>query len=268
MRHCIQNDAAIQVRKTLLCYRENIHSAIMTQLLYLEQMHQLTCEATVTQVFEKDSRFVIVLDQTVFYPQGGGQPYDRGVIKTHDEQFVVEEVRFVDGEVLHIGHFMSEPFTVGETVHCQVEKERRELHARLHSGGHLVDLALHRLGKQWEPAKGYHFPDGPYVEYEGTLEEGEGDVLRTTVEKTCNDIIQEDISTKVVFMDKSAMPSVCQFVPDYLPEGKPGRVVLFGDFGIPCGGTHVQNLSEIAGLSIRKIKQHKDIVRVAYSVND
>lgn len=49
-----------------------------TKLLCLEEMNALSCTAEVVDIFEEDGKTVAVLDQTVFYPQGGGQPYDKG----------------------------------------------------------------------------------------------------------------------------------------------------------------------------------------------
>ena len=67
-------------------------------------------------------------------------------------------------------------------------------------------------------------------------------------------------------MPREHMASVCAFVPDYIPANKPGRVVMYGDVGIPCGGTHVNNLKDIGHLGIRKIKQNGENIRVSYSV--
>ena len=67
-------------------------------------------------------------------------------------------------------------------------------------------------------------------------------------------------------MQKSELGTVCDYVPEYIPEGKAARVVLYGTFGIPCGGTHVANLSEIGKFTIRKLKQKGETVSVAYDV--
>lgn len=237
-----------------------------TKLLYLEQMNQYTCEAQVVEVKDEDGKTVVILDQTIFYPQGGGQPYDTGTISNGSKKFMVEEVRFVDGIVKHIGKFEGEAFKAGETVICSVDVERRELHTRLHSGGHLVDMGLKQLGITWRPGKGYHFPNGPYVEYAGSLKDVDVEKLKTDLENACNEIVQKSIETKVLFMPKEEMGSICAFVPDYIPANKPARVVMYGDFGIPCGGTHVSNLKDIGKISIRKIKQDGENIRVSYSI--
>lgn len=237
-----------------------------TKLLYLEDFNVFEHKARVVAVQNEEGREVVILDATIFYPQGGGQPYDQGGIESPSGKFLVEEVRFVDGIVKHIGKFERGGFGAGETVKCAVDKERRALHSRLHSGGHVVDLGVLRLHLGWIPGKGYHFPDGPYVEYAGIFEEADKEKIRTAIEGECNKVIAEGRETKLLFMDKAQMKSVCHHVPDYIPEGKPARVVMYGDFGVPCGGTHVNNLRDIGHLTIRKIKAGGGKIKVSYDV--
>lgn len=244
-----------------------------TKLLYLEDFNLLTCTASIVGVSEENGKTVVVLDQTVFYPQGGGQPYDMGVIEGTSGTFLVEEVRFVEGAVKHIGKFETGAFQIGENVTCLVEAARRALHSRLHSAGHVVDMAVTALNLNWVPGKGYHFPDGPYVEYAGSLEGVDKEKLKADMEHSCNEFIAQKRETKLLFMDKEHMKDVCHFVPDYIPEGKPARVVMYGDpavagqaFGVPCGGTHVNNLADIRHMTIRKIKSEGANIRVGYDV--
>ncbi|MFZ1522487.1 MAG: alanine--tRNA ligase-related protein, partial [Candidatus Saccharimonadales bacterium] len=132
-------------------------------------MQLLKCNAYVERIEQKDGRNIIYLDQTVFYPQGGGQPYDMGLIETDDTKFIVEEVRYADGEVLHIGHYEGRHLIQGEDIRLVVDEQRRKLNTRLHSAGHILDMAVNELGYAWIPGKGHHFPDGPYVEYQADL---------------------------------------------------------------------------------------------------
>jgi Ser-tRNA(Ala) deacylase AlaX len=237
-----------------------------TKLLYLQHMGQYECDAQAVSVLIEGEKTAVILDQTAFYPQGGGQPYDTGVISNVDKKFLVEEVRFVDGIVKHLGKFEDMAFVPGEAVTCRVDIERRQLHTRLHSAGHVVDMGIKQLGIAWKPGKGYHFPNGPYVEYSGSLGGADIEKLKTDLGSACNEIIARNTETRVLFMPKEEMGSVCAYVPDYIPANKPGRVVMYGDFGIPCGGTHVDNLKEIGKITIRKIKQDGENIRVSYSI--
>ena len=127
-------------------------------------------------------------------------------------------------------------------------------------------MAVTALRLPWTPGKGYHFPAGPYVEYAGSMEINEKEIIAKAMEDKCNDFIHEGRVTTLYFMDKEQMKSVCHFVPDYIPEGKPARVVMYGDFGIPCGGTHVSNLTELVHMTIRKIKLERGTIKVSYDV--
>ena len=237
-----------------------------TKLIYLEHMDQDTCQAHVVNILNEDGKTIVVLDQTIFYPQGGGQPFDTGVITSSSKVFNVTEVRFVNGFVNHIGNFEAEAFNPNEAVTCKIDLVKRTLHTRIHSAGHLVDMALKRLNIKWKPGKGYHFPNGPYVEYYGSIESTDVENLKKNLENSCNELTSQDIPTKILFMKKEEMGSVCEFVPEYIPENKPGRVVMYGNFGIPCGGTHVSNLNLIGKITIRKIKKEGENIRVSYAI--
>jgi Ser-tRNA(Ala) deacylase AlaX len=239
-----------------------------TKLLYMEQMQLLNSESQVTKVVEEDGKTIIELDETIFYPQGGGQPYDQGKIKSESGIFKVEEVRYIDGIVKHIGQFESGSFAVGDKVKLEVDEPRRFLHMRLHSAGHVLDMAVNKLGMDWVPGKGYHFPDGPYVEYKGELsEEIDREKLKTDIETVANEFIGENITTAIKFMPKEEMHTICRHVPDYLPEGKPARVVLYGTFGVPCGGTHVANIKDVGHLVIRKVGMKNGFIKVSYNID-
>ena len=79
-----------------------------------------------------------------------------------------------------------------------VEKDKRMLHSKLHSAGHLLDCAVDELGlDHLVPTKGFHFPAGPYVEYEGIVENGAD--LIPALEQKINELVNSDL----VVEDKS-----------------------------------------------------------------
>jgi Ser-tRNA(Ala) deacylase AlaX len=239
----------------------------MTKLLYLENFEKLEGLAKVLDLQKNGEQDVIILDETIFYPQGGGQPYDQGIIESSSGKFLVEEVRFADGVVQHIGKFEHGSFSAGDTVTCKVDSGRRKLHARIHSAGHIVDKAIEELGLGWKPGKGYHFPNGPYDEYEGNLEGLDREKVRSDIEQLCNKYISEGGKTEVLFMSREEMARVCHYVPDFSEEkGKLARIVVHRGFYMPCGGTPVADLSEIRSMMIRKIKQEGKNIKVSYDV--
>ncbi len=238
-----------------------------TNLLYLNDFCALKNEAVVVEIIKENEKDIVILNQTVFYPQGGGQPYDQGVIKSSSADFTVEEVRMINDIVRHIGKFEKGSFNKNEPVECKVDKDERILNSRLHSAGHVVDMAVQQLGFGWIPGKGHHFPSGPYVEYSGSLEGLDKDALKSELEILCNKLIQDNLKTSLKFVAREELESLCHFIPDYVPYDKPVRLIIFGDnFSVPCGGTHVANLVEIKSLNIRKIKMEKGSVRISYDI--
>lgn len=238
-----------------------------TKLIYLENFRQTEGGAKVVEVAQEDNRIVVYLDGTIFYPQGGGQPYDKGVIEGANSKFSVEEVRFFEGLVKHFGTFEGVQFEKGETVKLLIDKKRRELNSKLHSAGHLVDMAVQSLNLGWIPSKGFHFPDGPYVEYVGTVKEQEKEGLKARIEDFCAKTIDKGQEVAVAFVERNKLKDLCKNVPDNIPEDKSIRVVIFGNFCVPCGGTHVENIKDLKHEIIRKIKNDGQNVRVAYDID-
>lgn len=227
-----------------------------TELLYMKNMKQAQCFSKMVSYHQDGEKTIIILDQTIFYPQGGGQPYDTGTIKSLDGLFVfqVQEVRFNEGVVWHIGVIENGAISIGMEVNCLVDEDRRELNTRLHSAGHVIDMALKEINIDWIPGKGYHFPQGAYVEYHGKIDGLDVENLKMAIEQKCNEIISRNIETRIIFENNE------------FQNNKPMRTVFYGNYGIPCGGTHVSNLKEIIFIGIRKIKKDKDMVRISYTV--
>lgn len=210
----------------------------------------------------------MILDQTIFYPQGGGSPYDTGIIKTESGIFRVDAVRFDSGIVYHIGDFEQGIIKENETVTLQIDKERRILNCKLQTAGHLIDEAVRNLGyTQLIPTKGYHFPDGPNVEYEGNLEGVNLDEFQVQLQNEVNKLVKHGFEVKAFFCPKDELEKFCYSVPSKIPEGKPVRVVIvWGEKGIPCGANHVKNICKIEEIMIRKIKVKGKEIKVGYDV--
>jgi Ser-tRNA(Ala) deacylase AlaX len=130
----------------------------------------------------------------------------------------------------------------------------------------LVDVAVHHVGFTWIPGKGYSFPNGPYVEYSGDFSGLDLERAKERIEAVCRELIASDLPVTIEFMDRGEMIERLPFVPDYLPENRPARVVFMGDYGIPCGGTHVKSIKEVGSVAIRKMKLSGDTLRVSYQV--
>ncbi len=241
-----------------------------TTLTYLDDAYQTTDNATVVGVETREDELItIYLDATIFYPQGGGQPFDLGSISNASGTFDVQQVRFSpDGLVHHIGIFTSGSLKTGDSVELLVDGARRMLNNKLHTAGHLVDVAMIQAGYDFEPSKGYHFPDSPYVEYKGSIPPEEREEAKLKLEAELETLVHSGDSVKWRTVNgKEALKEDCKYIPDYLPEGKPIRVVTISGLGCPCGGTHLRTNAEIGKISIKKIKVKGGNTRVSYRLD-
>ena len=210
----------------------------MAQALYLSDITQaevevLKCEPT------EDGRFAIQLSNTPFHPQGGGQPSDVGKINDADVLHVVMQ----NDQIIHYSNHAT---TLG-LAQARVDLNRRRYHSRLHSAGHLIGHVMQAFG--WEPTKAQHWPEECKVQF--VKQDHSEDQDLETLELLCN----QYISSQLVRLTQ-------QNADGY-------REVSFGDLpAFPCGGTHVQNLSEIGTLEITGYKLKKDKLTVSYRVSD
>ncbi len=240
-----------------------------TNLLYLDDFDIISNEATVIDIEKtEDGRTAVMLDQTCFYPRGGGQDWDTGTIEGPAGSFTVEEVRLDEqGNVKHIGSFRQGEFALGDTVDCRVDEAIRQINTKLHSAGHLIDMAMTELQPDWTPGRGAHYPHMSFVEYsvpEGTIiQEGFSEQLQNKLVA----LQQTPTDNQIRFMPKEEMARYCRHVPDNIPTNKPARIVIYADtFGSPCGGTHVRRLADIGTVGITKIKVKKGLAKVSYAV--
>lgn len=240
-----------------------------TTLLYLEDFDVTEANVAVMKVYDvDDARQVLELDQTCFYPRGGGQDWDQGVIRGSDAEFTIEQVRLdEDGTVQHIGRITRGTYSAGDAVACAVDTVRRQANTRLHSAGHLIDMAIDQLKLPWVPGKGAHYPHMSFVEY-NTGEFVVDEVTKQTIQVKVNELLAHgDYDNKIMFIPVGEMGKYCRHVPNNIPTNKPARIVLYADdFGIPCGGTHVRRVRDIGEVEITKVKSKKGITKVSYAV--
>ena len=236
----------------------------------MEHGQLLTDTATIVDIIHPETgKTALILDQTIFYPQGGGQPYDQGTIQNvhNAATFLVDEVRFKDGIVSHMGAITDGAFNLHDNVTLTVNAERRLLNSKNHTAGHLVDCAMHMLGMNLTPASGYHFPEGAYVEYHGTMEENERAALLPKLQAAVNNLIAHALPISIKMVTLEELKRIAKFVPDYIPADKPSRAMIVEGYpAIPCGGTHVQNTKDVERMVIEKISNKKGNLRISYSI--
>mmetsp|Transcript_36696 Transcript_36696/g.61871 ORF Transcript_36696/g.61871 Transcript_36696/m.61871 type:complete len:259 (+) Transcript_36696:250-1026(+) len=251
-----------------------IRSLEPTGLVYFTDTYTFDIKSEVICVVEEDDRVAVVLRETVFYAQGGGQPSDVGTMEVEGgPTFAVEDVRSKGGVVYHYGKFGAgmAQFPERTEVRLQVDKERRLLHARLHSAGHLLDSCMAVAGygpAKLQPTKGYHFPNAPYVEYTGKVDKEEHELLIGRLNGEAARMIAAGLLVTAEELSYDAAAAACGgALPDYIPKYCAPRIVTIGaDLGCPCGGTHVSDVSEIRSMKVTGIRSKKNVTRISYVI--
>lgn len=223
----------------------------MTEELFREDSYLKSCKATVVAVGEEG----IVLDRTVFYPTGGGQPGDSGALTTGDGRAVtVVEARkgkTLDG-IVHIPGEGAAALAVGDTVTATIDWERRHRHMRVHSAMHVL-CSLVEGG-----VTGGQVGDG-----KGRLDfnlEPENVPEKEALGEKLNAVIAGDHPVTIGAItdeELAANPDLVRTMSVMPPTGA-GRVrmIRIGDAVDyqPCGGTHVRSTAEIGRLEVTKIE--------------
>ena len=233
---------------------------------YFEDTYLFNYETELTDFLPQEGFQIIKSKDTIFYPQGGGQPSDTGHIRGNGFQFLVEKTIKREGEILHQGLLKGTPPTGSMIISQEIDQQKRILHAQIHSAGHMVDVAMVRAGYDLYPTKGYHFVDSPYVEYAGSIENEAREEIIPELNDELKRLIKESHEIKAVWRsNRSEVEDLCPIVPDYLNFQDPVRIVTVADnYGCPCAGTHVKNTIEIPGIEVHKIKVKGGNTRVSY----
>lgn len=249
----------------------------MDKLIYTNRnKYDTEVEKIMEEEIDGKRHYAVILKETIFYPQGGGQPSDLGLIKKGSVQFKIEKVtyNYDTRKIEHLGFFKQGSFEEGDEVKLVRDEKRRKLNARCHSAGHIIDLVIAKDTERSTvaedkliPVKAYHYPQGAYVQYK--IVDPDYEMDQNDLEKSVNVIVESGLEVETKFVEKNELAEICDFVPDNLPENKPIRIVQYGvNKATPCGGTHVSNTQEVGFIKIRDIKEKGDKLKIKYSVLD
>ena len=221
----------------------------MTEELFRQDAYVRSCEAVVTAVDERG----IVLDRTVFYPTGGGQPGDTGVLRADGgaEVAITDTVKDRGtGEHLHVPAEGAPSVSVGNTVRAEIDWQRRHRLMRMHTCLHLLCGVI----------------DGGVTG--GSIGEAKGrldfDLPDTALDKQAitaelNRLIGEDHPVSAEWItdaELAGQPDLVRTMSVKPPSGA-GRVRVLKVEGVdaqPCGGTHVKSTAEIGRVRVGKIE--------------
>jgi len=223
--------------------------AVLTRALYLEDSYLRECDATVVKV--TDGRY-IVLDQTIFYPKGGGQPWDTGKIIRGNEVFNVVYVGKFGDEISH--EVDREGLREGDKVHCILNWERRYKFMRSHTAAHVFASLICNetgalvTGNQIEEDK---------VRFDFSLERMDRDLVMKYIEKA-NELFKKDIPViwyELPREEALKIPGIVKMAEAFPPDIPKLRIVeIVGVDKQADGGTHVRNLREVGQIRLLKVE--------------
>ena len=219
----------------------------MTQELFREDSYIRECDATVVAIDDG----AVILDRTIFYPLGGGQPGDTGEIICAGGKAMVVDTRYGDGGAIrHVVEEISVLPEVGQQVHASIDWDKRYRHMRMHTALHLLGSVL-----KYGVTGGNISADKSRLDFdmEDTIDkEAVSVAIRSLVEAdhavTCRWITDEELA---------AQPDLVRTMSVQPPKGR-GKVRLLEIESIdlqPCGGTHVRSTAEIGKVRIGKVEK-------------
>lgn len=195
---------------------------------------------------ETGEHAILVLDQTPFYAESGGQVSDLGVITGEHMRFVVQEVRKSrDNKFMHIGTVQEGTVERSMEVTAQVDVKRRKAIMRAHSATHLLHQALRNvLGDHVAQAGSLVSADMIRFDFTHFSPLTKEELLR--IDEEINEIILEGYPIQVIETDQEhakELGATALFGEKY---GDRVRVVSMGDYSVElCGGTHLDNTAKI-----------------------
>ena len=229
----------------------------MTERLYYSDSYLRTFTARVIERLEYNGQAAVILDRSAFYPEGGGQPADRGSLNAARVLDVIE--RETDGAVVHV---LSESISEAE-VAGTVDSTRRFDLMQQHTGQHILSEAFIRVA-QAETVSFHLNPDA----VDGTL------TIDLSTPKLLPDQVDrvEDLANAIVFENR---PVIARFVTEdelrALPLRRPPkvdgaiRIVEVKEFDwSACGGTHVARTGEVGLIKIIKLDRRSNETRVEF----
>jgi misacylated tRNA(Ala) deacylase len=222
-----------------------------TEELFRDDANLLACSAVITAVGPEG----VQLDRTVFYPQGGGQAGDAGVLRRADgaELPIVDTRKGAEaGQILHVVAADADlsSWAVGQAVTAQIDANRRQAHRRFHTATHLLCALVPH------PVDGCSITAG-YARLDFHMTEPlDKDALSAGIARLVDEAhpVRQRWITEA---ELDAHPGLVRSISVQPPRGQ-GRVRLVEVAGVdlqPCGGTHVDNTADIGAVVVTKIEK-------------
>ena len=221
----------------------------MTEKLYYTDSHIHEFSARVLSCEKAKKGFAVVLDKTAFFPEGGGQPADTGLIGPA----AVRDVQEQNGEILH---YTDQALTPGQEYACALDWEQRLCRMQNHSGEHIVSGITHKL--YGFDNVGFHMgAECMTIDFSGELSWEQ----LTEIETLANQAVRDDLPVKTCFPGPEALSQM-----EYrskLELTRDVRIVeIPGTDRCACCAPHVKRTGEIGLIKLLSAERHRGGVRI------
>jgi alanyl-tRNA synthetase len=240
-----------------------------TELLYYDDAYLKEFDAEILRITKHDNRYGLILNRTAFYPLGGGQPADKGVIKSEHGEIRVVDVRMEKGAVVHFADEIIEQLAEGDHVKGIVDWTRRYALMRIHTAAHLMSEAIRKVVSSPLAIIGSGI-DVDKARLDLAYDKSLGPLLME-IEKVANQVVKENRPVIIKAMPREEAENyVARFHESLkiLPaQVQKVRVVEIKDWhACACGGTHVKATGEIGVIKVlRRMSKGKGVERVEFT---
>ena len=225
----------------------------MTKRLYYEDAYCREFDARVTGCREGKRGWEVTLDQTAFYPEGGGQPADEGTMG----EAKVLDVKEGGEEVVHL---CDRPLEPGSTVHGTLDWDRRFRFMQQHSGEHIFSGIVHRIFGY--DNIGFHMgKDCVTVDFSGML--SEEDIAQ--VERAANEAVLADLEILEDYPSREELGGLDYRSKKEL-EGQVRIITIPGSDVCACCGTHVKRTGQIGPIKAVASEHYKTGIRISLQI--
>ncbi|MCG8541088.1 MAG: DHHA1 domain-containing protein [Clostridia bacterium] len=223
----------------------------MTIKLFYKNTYIKEFNANICEIIEKDNTYHLQLNQTAFYPEGGGQPCDTGYIADIEVSHVYED----KGKIFHVVDSLTSKM---ENIKCLINWEKRFDHMQQHLGQHILSAAFQKLHDA--NTIGFHLSHNNVtidIDKFLSLE----DIIK--VEYYANQIVFNDLAVEILYPREDELTNLPLRKQPTITDNI--RVVKINDFDYsPCCGTHPNRSGEVGLIKIRKFEKYKSGIRIDF----
>jgi misacylated tRNA(Ala) deacylase len=246
----------------------SLNTTHMTELRYLPDHDDVTAFTATVETATDD---YVVLDGTYFYPEGGGQPADRGTLSWDGGSATVVDVQKEHGDVRHyVEDVEGDVPEGGDEVEGQIDEARRTKLRRMHTAQHVVSKVVLDVFDAQTAGNQIHV-DRSRIDFE-PADFSQNEV--NAIEARANAVLDQDLPVTKSEMARADAEEktpegrgLLDLIPDHVD---PLRMVAIGDFDLcPCGGTHVDRLSEVGRIRITgRTSKGADVERIEFELDE